>query len=640
MIFNINFGLKLSAGALSLLCFFLGLKNFHLRSIHLLPYLALVLNIILCSAVSATLSYYEIYPEGIRDAVRDVLENIYTYIHDFLPYLLLLYMFHIFSIHYHQNKILYVVTSLPLFFLEIAVTINFFYPILYRYQDHSYQRLDGWISLVLVTALYYLATYFFTYLHRKALPLNSYHFLVLAYSLPLIGIAVQFFAHIKAELFGEALSLLILYFSLESNDGEIDFSLDSYNEEALFNEIRGRVNMKQPFTLIDIRLLSIDGTFSLFSPEEKRDMALAILKEIKKLYRPSSVYVWNEERYYLCLRKSKEECNEDVTRLRQQVEKDYLLNASLTISVKLSITLLSYPDPLANEDELFRYLLNPQETSLGEEKKEDNPEENFYHRKRSVLIGEAIQNALDNNRFTLDYQPIYPKDSSTPVALETFLRLEDPILGKISPAEIFPIAKQNGSLPSLGERHLEIAASFYAKNHLEQYGIKHIFVKISEIELYNEALPEIYQAILSTYSLEPSLFALEVNERETSFSDTALKSMLKALQDDGFPIVYDNFGDDSTNLIQLLSSSIEGVKIDRKILWEAMEDDNRRLLLKNILKALKNNGKTIYQSGVETKEEEEFALTYAVDYLQGYYFSHPLPEKEILPFLAKGGRKA
>ena len=640
MIFNINFGLKLSAGALSLLCFFFGLKNFHLRSIHLLPYLSLLLNIILCSALSATLSYYEIYPEGISDAVRDILENIYTFIHNFLPYLLLLYMFHIFSIHYHQNKPLYVLTSLPLFFLEIAVVINFFYPILYCYQDHSYQRLAGWCSLVFVTALYYLAVYFFTYFHRKALPLDSALFLFLAYSLPLIGIAVQLFAKIKSELLGEALSLLVLYFTLESNDGEIDFSLDSYNEEALMSEIRGRVHMKQPFTLIDMRLLSDGGMFSLFSPEEKRYLALAILKEIKKLYPPSSVYVWSEERYLVCLRKSKEDCLEDLGKLREQVEKDYLLFPSLTITVKLSITLFSYPNPLSNEDELFRYLLNQQPRNLGEEKEQDNPDENFYRCKRSVLIGEAIQDALTNNRFTLDYQPIYPKGSSQPIALETFLRLEDPILGKIPPSELFPIAKQNGLLPTLGKKHLEIAASFYVKNHLEKYGIRHLFIKVSETELYNEALPEVYQAILATYSLPPKLFALEVNEREASFSDTALKGMLHALQEDGFLIVYDNFGDDSTNLIQLLKSSFQGVKIDRKILWGAMKDDHRRTLLQNILKALKNNGKTIYQSGVETCEEEEFALTYAADYLEGYYYSRPLPEAEILPFLAKGGEKA
>ena len=138
MVFSINFGLKLAAGLLSLLLFFLSLKNFHLRSNHLLPYLSLVQNLVLAAAVSATLSYFEIYPDPMSDVTRDVLEGIYTIMHSFLPYLLLLYMWHMFGITCHHDLKFYVLFSLPLFFLEIAIFINFFYPVLYVYLDHTY----------------------------------------------------------------------------------------------------------------------------------------------------------------------------------------------------------------------------------------------------------------------------------------------------------------------------------------------------------------------------------------------------------------------------------------------------------------------------------------------------------------------
>lgn len=47
----------------------------------------------------------------------------------------------------------------------------------------------------------------------------------------------------------------------------------------------------------------------------------------------------------------------------------------------------------------------------------------------------------------------------------------------------------------------------------------------------------------------------------------------------------------------------------------------------------------IVAEGIETKEQFDFINEQNVEFIQGYYFSKPIPEKEFLSFLMKYNRK-
>lgn len=57
------------------------------------------------------------------------------------------------------------------------------------------------------------------------------------------------------------------------------------------------------------------------------------------------------------------------------------------------------------------------------------------------------------------------------------------------------------------------------------------------------------------------------------------------------------------------------------------------MLLQTVISALKNNGQTVYQTGIETNEEAEFALECGCDYLQGYHYGAPMAESDLAQFL-------
>ena len=56
-------------------------------------------------------------------------------------------------------------------------------------------------------------------------------------------------------------------------------------------------------------------------------------------------------------------------------------------------------------------------------------------------------------------------------------------------------------------------------------------------------------------------------------------------------------------------------------------------MLKYTVKFLKDYGLHILAEGVETLEQAEILIENGVEYLQGFYYSRPIPEDEYIKFL-------
>jgi len=83
----------------------------------------------------------------------------------------------------------------------------------------------------------------------------------------------------------------------------------------------------------------------------------------------------------------------------------------------------------------------------------------------------------------------------------------------------------------------------------------------------------------------------------------------------------------------MIGSKYLNIKIDKSILWNISSDKNDKEMLRSIMSFIKELGLDIIQEGVETKEQLELAIDCGCDYVQGYYFSKPVSEKEFLDYM-------
>ena len=97
----------------------------------------------------------------------------------------------------------------------------------------------------------------------------------------------------------------------------------------------------------------------------------------------------------------------------------------------------------------------------------------------------------------------------------------------------------------------------------------------------------------------------------------------------GFHIILDDFGTGYSSLHYLRELPIEIMKIDQTFtnkLGVTTDNDDLMCLIIEVAHLLKIN---VVAEGVETKEQLDFLSVNHCDSIQGYFFSHPLPEAEI-----------
>ena len=77
------------------------------------------------------------------------------------------------------------------------------------------------------------------------------------------------------------------------------------------------------------------------------------------------------------------------------------------------------------------------------------------------------------------------------------------------------------------------------------------------------------------------------------------------------------------------------IKIDKYIVWSAYKEKRSETALKCTIDMIKKLGMTILAEGVETKEQADWLLALGCDYLQGYYYSKPIPPEDLVKFIVK-----
>jgi EAL domain-containing protein (putative c-di-GMP-specific phosphodiesterase class I) len=163
-------------------------------------------------------------------------------------------------------------------------------------------------------------------------------------------------------------------------------------------------------------------------------------------------------------------------------------------------------------------------------------------------------------------------------------------------------------------------------------------VNLSGLQSVDAALPEQMTQLLRKYSLNPNIVNLEITESIAITSSFMLKKNMDELKKIGCTFSMDDFGTGYSNLSQMAKVDYELIKIDKSLLWPCFDKNNpvqanAKIILDNMITMILSLGKKIVVEGVETKEQLDYLEKMGVTYIQGYYFSKPLPAADYLKFL-------
>lgn len=137
------------------------------------------------------------------------------------------------------------------------------------------------------------------------------------------------------------------------------------------------------------------------------------------------------------------------------------------------------------------------------------------------------------------------------------------------------------------------------------------------------------QEMLKKYRIPPHLLKTEITE--SMFMNNAQKSvrLFDQLHKIHVGLMMDDFGTGYSSLSYLNWIPFNTIKIDRSVVTTWLQP-GRQNAMNDLISMAHHLGRSLVAEGVETKEQYEILKKQGCDYIQGYYFSRPIPADEAI----------
>jgi len=148
-------------------------------------------------------------------------------------------------------------------------------------------------------------------------------------------------------------------------------------------------------------------------------------------------------------------------------------------------------------------------------------------------------------------------------------------------------------------------------------------------------LPHFLKDLLTEFSLTAQNFELELTEQTLVKDMEHTIAMMEALKVIGFSFAIDDFGTGYSSLAYLKKMPVDVIKIDKSFIFGMLENHSDFQIITSTIAMVKNLGLTVVAEGVETQAQLRSLTENDCDIIQGYYYSKPIPEKELFTMLDK-----
>ncbi len=523
------------------------------------------------------------------------------------------------------------VYSLPLLVTEFFIVTN---PVMHwvYYYDEKKEFTRNWAEatmyivavLFLVLSLYYLFRFWNAINHRRQLML-LYFFIV-----AIVGMVIQLInINIKSELLGESIALMGLMLAVENEDDRIDADTDVYNRKALHLDLNNFFATKRRFKVIVVHIVNSDIIQRMTGSANLDILVRLVVQYFRTIVPKYHIYRANPSIFVLlCL-------EEDAEEIAGKIEKRFETSwgyQEIDVMLNAAILYASVPEELRTHEDVF-FMIDSPLPNIGTDKIMHGNALNYLMRRGDVES--AIQRGMAEQHFEVYYQPTYHMDGLKLHGAEALLRLNDPQLGSVSPDEFIPVAEQVGMINEIGNFVLRQVCSFWQSGVPKQNGLESINVNLSVIQCMQTGFVKNILSIVDSFKVPHENLNFEITESVAASDYNILSNVIQELKQAGFLFSMDDYGTGYSNMQSVFELDFDIIKIDKSILWAAEKEGTGRAILENSARMILQIGKKILVEGVETAEQIEILRPLKVDYLQGYYFSRPLPKEEFIELIHK-----
>ncbi len=304
------------------------------------------------------------------------------------------------------------------------------------------------------------------------------------------------------------------------------------------------------------------------------------------------------------------------------------------IFISLSMGAAFYPEDTTEIQDLLMFA----NLAMYQAKKMGKNKTAFYEKHlgdsyiRGLAIEHELKNALKNDEFYLLFQPQYDISSNMIMGFEALLRWNSSALGMVSPAEFVPIAEKTGDIVEIGEIVIRKAARTIIELKNTGCPFQRIAINVSPLQLRKKNFLPNIEKLFEKSHIPLSMLEIEITEGTLIDTHKDKLNLFKEMIEKGINIAIDDFGTGYSSLNYLTMLPISTLKIDKSFI-DNISDKKNRAVIQCIINLSKIMKYTVLAEGVESREQVEILKDYGCEIIQGYYFSKPVSENEIISLL-------
>lgn len=533
------------------------------------------------------------------------------------------------STKFSNRKML--IVSIPMFITELLVLTNPLTNLVWRFDNTGYHR-EGGMTLLYLAAVFY-------FINAIVMLVNSWSILSKTRRIALIffviivaaGITIQLVdMSLRVEVLSEVLGLSGVMMAVEDEDERIYSGTGFYNRSALSMDIGGCLMHNQKMSLIMIHINNHDIINRLVDDRENNVIVGIISDYIKTVVKRYQVYVSDRSTLVLTIY---DEQSDKADKIADDILKRFE-NAweykDFSIMLNPTIMVADIPTQIKSVSELF-YMLDGNDILGGDKRVLRDDDLGFIMRKQAVE--EALSRGFTESSYEVYYQPTYNIDGSLHGA-EALIRMNDKELGSLFPDEFIPVAEQSGLIDDIDEFVLEEVCKFIKTGILSKYDMSCINVNLSVVHCMRPGFVEDIIGIVDKYGIKKKSINFEITESIAAGDYETFKNIISRLKKEGFMFSMDDYGTGYSNVNSIFSLDFDVIKIDKSILWGAYENELGMTILENTVRMIQQMKRKILVEGVETKEQKTLLENLKVDYMQGFYFSKPIPKNDFIKLIS------
>lgn len=502
----------------------------------------------------------------------------------------------------------------------------------------GYARGPLMLALYVIAALYGIVGAAYTIHAKKYLPAGKWVALISVYVLTFIAVFIQLMVpYLLVEMFSTAVGLLMIMLLVMRPEETIDASVDIASWKAYQEDLRNVLQSGQRVQIVVIRLVNAAEIRSYIGEDEYNNYVMILADALEKLVaerridanmyfeRPGSIYLMIED---MAL---------DVPALMVDFEKasheriQKYTNKGVRSDPRVCV--IRCPDDLND----FRDIVNlgHRFVSLGGHDQIIHIADKLIHSRDYEVtnhIDEILNRIITEGTLRMYYQPIYDIKKRAFRSAEALARVNDTKYGMIPPGVFIPAAENNGLMLPIGDIILENVFKFISENDLSALGLSYIEINLSVAQCLQRELPEIVKKLQRKYNVDPKQVNFEVTETMFDNLSSVMDQNLRELAGMGYTFSLDDYGIGYSNIQRLRSLPLRIIKIDKSLVDDMFTADGE-VIIENTVRMMKGIHKELVVEGVETEAAIDACNALSCDFIQGFYYSKPLPEEDFLRFL-------